>query len=78
MRCDYCQGRLDRPGEFGCKNGFHPGADLAQKVVEAVWRFLEGRRGFYISTLPYETQDEIRDALAERVWAVLKENSHDV
>ncbi len=61
MRCDYCGGRLDRPGFSGCA------------TVEAM---LADRRGLSRRTLDHEVYDTLLDSVTEVVRTHLSASSH--
>ena len=61
-RCSKCGRRFDRPSFYeGCSDDHVP-ANQAARIVNAIEKDLNDRRGLGIDSLDDETQDEIRDA----------------
>lgn len=69
--CDYCGGRLDRPGHRDCGDARHPEPDLAQRIVAIVESELDGRRGLKWSGVDEEILVELRDNLVRQIRAEL-------
>jgi hypothetical protein len=65
--CDHCDGRVDRPGLHGCAVGGHPDPDLAQRIVAAIERDMDDRRGMGLGSFDEDIRVEIRDRWAEIV-----------
>lgn len=67
-RCEHCGGRLDRPGLYSCGPSYgHPEPSIPQRIVWAIERELDDRRGFRIDTLDDEIADDLRDKLVQIV-----------
>ena len=69
VRCLNCDGRLDRPGLFRCEEPCHPTPDLAWRIVTAIERDLNNRRGLGFEGLDEDVQYEIRDRWVELIKA---------
>lgn len=72
-RCDYCDGRFDRPGLFGCESDRHSRPDLAQRIVAIVESEVSDRRGLKWSICDEEVAVELRDKLANQIRAELSD-----
>lgn len=71
-RCPECGGRTDRPGLWDCREPVHPSPTLAQRIVWAIGREVNSRRGIKWSGLDDDLADELRDRLTAIVEAELK------
>ena len=63
-RCDYCNGRWDRPGLDRCADARHAVPTLAQRIAAEIEHELDGRRGLSWGFLDDDIADEVRDAMA--------------
>ncbi len=68
--CDYCSGRLDRPGHLLCDNTAHPKPTKAQFLALKIEDDLDGRRGFHMGTLPNDIRDSILDKWEQIILSV--------
>jgi hypothetical protein len=62
--CENCGGRVDRPGLYGCGATCHSAPSLAQRIVRAIERDMDGRRGMGLGGLDADLRVEIRDRWA--------------
>lgn len=71
--CEYCGGRPDYPGLFGCRRKPHPKPTLAQSIIAKLEFDLSDRRGIgqEWQSIDQETQYAIRDAWAQIVESEL-------
>jgi hypothetical protein len=64
VRCEYCDGRFDRPALGGCHNLNHVKPRWSQRVVWLIEKELNARKQVGWSSVDREISEEIRDALA--------------
>lgn len=75
QRCVECDGRLDRPGLYGCDEVSHTQPTLAQRIARVVEADIRDRRGLKgaFESIDSDTQDDIRDTWSELISSILNE-----